>query len=330
MSDTELVILSSNDTLEDANYLCSLLSPSLPSAGVVVLTNMLESFRRLRAVIFPASFGREDDVKRIRRAFPTSFIALFRPEASEIPTIRLSMFEAGANMVAHDVNSLIVILQRAVLLNNKRKGNLICPYCGLSGLTEDDLWYHFPAFHINWPNENSSVQCPICGYRHHEPLQVHIHESHGPVARRDGIVQRKSRVHSYTFSLVVCRHPLTNKYLLCQEFGNQGYWLPGGAVDAGESLTSAAIRETKEEAGIDIELKGILGIEYDPREGNRSNGGSYVRMRVIFYAEPIDNTQLPKSLPDFESAGACWCSEEEIKNILKLRGNEVSTLYYLS
>ena len=35
-----------------------------------------------------------------------------------------------------------------------------------------------------------------------------------------------------------------------------GFWLPGGAVDGGESLTSAAKRETLEEAGIDIHLKG--------------------------------------------------------------------------
>jgi len=89
-------------------------------------------------------------------------------------------------------------------------------------------------------------------------------------------------------------------------------------------LTEAAIRETKEEAGIDVELRGILGIEYDPREGNRGAGRGYVRMRVIFYAEPKDPDQLPKSFPDFESAGACWCSEEDLLG-LKLRGHEVGS-----
>lgn len=32
--------------------------------------------------------------------------------------------------------------------------------------------------------------------------------------------------------------------------------------------------------------------------------------------------QLPKSSPDFESVGACWCSYEEIQSQIKLRGNE--------
>ena len=40
--------------------------------------------------------------------------------------------------------------------------------------------------------------------------------------------------------------------------------LPGGAVDPGESLTGAAVRETMEEAGIHVTLKGVLGIEYHP------------------------------------------------------------------
>jgi len=42
------------------------------------------------------------------------------------------------------------------------------------------------------------------------------------------------------------------------------YFLPGGAVDHREHLMTAAIRETKEEAGIDIDLTGVLAIHYNP------------------------------------------------------------------
>lgn len=75
------------------------------------------------------------------------------------------------------------------------------------------------------------------------------------------------------------------------EFSNQGFWLPGGAVDAGEGLTTAAHRECMEEAGIEIELKGILAIEYHPcgkQTSSNGNSSHLVRMRVIFFAEPTE------------------------------------------
>jgi len=37
-------------------------------------------------------------------------------------------------------------------------------------------------------------------------------------------------------------------------------YITGGAVDPGETFSEAAVRETKEEAGIDVELKGILKV----------------------------------------------------------------------
>lgn len=121
----------------------------------------------------------------------------------------------------------------------------------------------------------------------------------------------------------MCRHPSTGKFLLCQEFANQGFWCPGGAVDAGELLSAAAKRETMEEAGIDIDLKGILSVEYNPI-GKDHKDLSCVRLRVVFFAEPSLRglEQLPKSVPDFESAGACWCTAEEILGKIKLRGGE--------
>lgn len=116
----------------------------------------------------------------------------------------------------------------------------------------------------------------------------------------------------------MCQRESDGRFLLVQEFGQEGFWCPGGHVDGAETFAAAAVRETKEEAGVDVELKGILCFENFP------NGyAGYVRQRVIFFARPRDESQLPKTIPDFESSGAAWASADEIaSHAFALRGSE--------
>jgi ADP-ribose pyrophosphatase YjhB (NUDIX family) len=53
--------------------------------------------------------------------------------------------------------------------------------------------------------------------------------------------------------------------LLIQRSDNGNWALPGGAIDIGESLTQAAIREVQEETGITCQITGLVGIYTDPK-----------------------------------------------------------------
>lgn len=60
--------------------------------------------------------------------------------------------------------------------------------------------------------------------------------------------------------------PDEDRRVLLIRRSDNGMWaLPGGTMDLGESLPETAVREVKEETGLDIEIVGIVGTFTDPR-----------------------------------------------------------------
>ncbi|WP_239336779.1 NUDIX hydrolase [Frankia sp. CiP3] len=55
------------------------------------------------------------------------------------------------------------------------------------------------------------------------------------------------------------------RILMVHKTDNDLWALPGGGMDLGESIADAAVRETKEETGIDIEVTGLVGVYTNPR-----------------------------------------------------------------
>jgi 8-oxo-dGTP pyrophosphatase MutT (NUDIX family) len=54
--------------------------------------------------------------------------------------------------------------------------------------------------------------------------------------------------------------------LLLQQRSDGGQWgLPGGSIEIGESVTDAVVREVREETGLDVTARRVVGVYSDPR-----------------------------------------------------------------
>lgn len=121
---------------------------------------------------------------------------------------------------------------------------------------------------------------------------------------------------TWFFAVVVVQH--ADLFLLVHERKHgQTWYLPAGRVELGESLIAAAERETLEETGVRVRIESVIRVEHSPFPDS-------ARLRVIFFARPVDNT-APKVVPDDESLGAAWVGREELSNY-QLRAGEVREL----
>jgi 8-oxo-dGTP pyrophosphatase MutT (NUDIX family) len=120
----------------------------------------------------------------------------------------------------------------------------------------------------------------------------------------------------HAFALVLVRH--RERFLLVEERDGEWYF-PAGRVDPGESISEAAVRETFEEAGIDVRLTGIYRVEQRATPPPKTG----MRIRAFFAAVPIDPEAPVKSTSDEHSRRAAWLTLDEIRDGRPLRGDEV-------
>ncbi|MGW3847199.1 NUDIX domain-containing protein [Streptomyces fagopyri] len=102
------------------------------------------------------------------------------------------------------------------------------------------------------------------------------------------------------------------RILLQRRTDNDMWALPGGKMELGESLPHCAVRETREETGLDVELVGIIGTYTNPGHVFAYDDGE-VRQEfsICFLAHPVSGSLAVSD----ESTDVRWFEPAEVDSL---------------
>jgi ADP-ribose pyrophosphatase YjhB (NUDIX family) len=115
--------------------------------------------------------------------------------------------------------------------------------------------------------------------------------------------------------------------LLIRRTDNENWAVPGGAIDLGESMVQAAVRETKEESGIDCQITGLVGIYTDPKHVilYTSNGEARQEFSILLTAQPVGGQLTPSD----ETSEVRWVDRAEVADYTMDRSMRLRVRDYL-
>ena len=116
--------------------------------------------------------------------------------------------------------------------------------------------------------------------------------------------------------------------LMIRRSDNDNWAVPGGAIDLGESMVQAAIRETREETGIECEITGLVGIYTDPKHVilYTSNGEARQEFSILLTGVPTGGQPTPSS----ESSEVRWVPRDELLGYQLDRSMRLRIEHYLA
>ena len=101
--------------------------------------------------------------------------------------------------------------------------------------------------------------------------------------------------------------------ILLQRRGDSNMWgFPGGAIELGETPEAAAIREVKEETGLDVEVGALIGI-YTDFDVRCQNGDRYQSIAIAYELTVV--------------GGALFCDEKETLELKYFTLNDTPKLF---
>jgi ADP-ribose pyrophosphatase YjhB (NUDIX family) len=102
------------------------------------------------------------------------------------------------------------------------------------------------------------------------------------------------------------------RILMIRRTDNDLYSIPGGQLELGETLAEAAVREVREETGIECEVTGVIGLYSDPKHVIAYDDGEVRQEFSICFRAHVTGGTLRTSN---ESSEVLWSKPKELEQI---------------
>ena len=112
--------------------------------------------------------------------------------------------------------------------------------------------------------------------------------------------------------------PTREKILLTQRTDNSQWCLPGGRVEAGESVAEACIREVFEETGLRVQIVRLIGVYSDPNKLVIYPDGNKAHIIALNFETEITGGELGGSN---ETTAWGYFSQAQAENLEMLAGH---------
>ena len=100
-----------------------------------------------------------------------------------------------------------------------------------------------------------------------------------------------------------------DRIVLIRRRDNDLWALPGGGMELGESIVDTAVREVKEETGLNVEVTGLIGVYTNPHHVMAYTDGEVRQQFSLCFTTRLVGGDL---LIDSESTDIAWTDPQDI------------------
>lgn len=112
-----------------------------------------------------------------------------------------------------------------------------------------------------------------------------------------------------TTAVVTDKH---DRIVLIRRRDNDLWALPGGGMQLGESIVDSAVREVKEETGLDVEVTGLIGVYTNPHHVMAYTDGEVRQQFSLCFTTRLLGGDL---VADSESTDIAWTPSQDVPSL---------------